>query len=367
MSSRQRAVCESVPTRSSAQLADQLRARISKGTLAGGSFLPSERELAREQKVSSKTARRALKLLESEALIVSESRRGYRVLSRANDPDRGCPIAMVIANPPESGDRSFYGSLLGALQDAAGRRGWSLLGVQREGRPIGEVVERLRAARACGAVVDSLDTELLEAVRRLGVPVVLADAWFADSPCDAVVQDGFAGGVLAAEWLAGRGHRRIAFLGPDPRGADMLVVERFSGAVGGLARSGLALDPGLTAVTRQGDPDAAARCARELLSRADRPTAVLALWQGFAREAARAARELGLAVGRDLDLVGWTTSPAPGAPEATGAAGPELSAEVVWSPADLAELCILRLMQRRADPRMPASLTRVPVRLEVRG
>ena len=200
-------------TRGSARLAGLLRVQVEQGAIPGGEYLPSVRTLARKHRVGTKTARLALKLLETEGLVVPEDRRGYRVLARANDPDRGCPLAFVV-----SGDnyQPFYGDLLQALQAAAGRRKWSLLGVQRDGRSIGEVIEHLRAARVCGAVVDSMDTDLLEQVRRLGIPVVMADAWQPDANCDAVVQDGFNGGVLAAEWLVQQGHRRIAFFGPSP-------------------------------------------------------------------------------------------------------------------------------------------------------
>jgi DNA-binding LacI/PurR family transcriptional regulator len=365
MRSSKKAGAPVLESRLSACLAGTLRAGIEKGELAGGGFLPSERELARTHGVSNRTVRRALKLLAAEALISPESRRGYRVLSRANDPDRGFPLAFVVSNRPTQGDAAFYGSLLEALQDAAGRRGWSLLGVQREGRTVGEVVDHLRAARACGAVVDTLDSELLEEVRRLGIPVVMADCWLPELRWDAVVQDGFSGGILAAEWLARRGHRRVAFFGPALSGADMLVVERYSGALGGLARMGLGHESCLVAEARQGDISEAVRSAKELLSRADWPTGVLALWQGLGMAVARAARELGLALGKDLDLVGWSVSEGASARTIEDFDGLGVPAAVVWSPVEMAELCITRLMQRRADAQLPASLSRVQVRLRL--
>jgi DNA-binding LacI/PurR family transcriptional regulator len=353
----------SAPTRSSARIAEVLRREIESGRAAPGQFLPSERRLAEIHRVTGKTVRRALKVLEAEALVAAEDRRGYRVLARALDPDRGNPLAFVVSRSPVAGTDSFYASLLAALQAAATRRGWSLLGVGTEGRSADGIMESLQAARACGSVVDSSDRALLERLAAAGMPLVQADAWLEEMSYDAVAQDGFAGGMLAAAWLAGRGHRRIAFIGPSATGADLQIVERCCGALGGLARAGLELPRELVANVPQQDADAAARAARELLARPDRPTAVLALWQGLGPAVARAAQDLGLAPGRDLDLVGWSveedyareflsTFPAGWAPPA-----------ITWSAARLAEACISRLLQRRAEPRLAPALTRIPVRL----
>jgi LacI family transcriptional regulator len=249
-----------------------------------------------------------------------------------------------------------------ALQAAATRRGWSLLGVGTEGHSADGVLDSLRAARACGAVVDSADRALLESLASAGMPLVMADAWLEEMPYDAVVQDGFAGGILAGAWLAGRGHRRIAFIGPTLAGADLQITERYCGAVGAMARAGLELPREMIVSAPQQDVPAATRIAAELLARPDRPTAVLALWQGFALAVAQAAKELGLLPGRDLDLVGWAIEeeyetvflrnfPAGWAPPA-----------ITWSCSRLAEACISRLLQRRANPREAPVLTRIPVK-----
>ncbi|EFK97521.1 hypothetical protein LDC_0436, partial [sediment metagenome] len=144
---------------------------------------------------------------------------------------------------------------------------------------------------------------LLQGLAAAGVPLVMADGWFEDMPHDAVAQDGFAGGLQAGAWLAGRGHRRIAFVGPSLVGADLQVVERRCGAAGALGRAGLELPGDLLVSVPLHDPRAAVGPVTELLSRADRPTAVLALWQGLGPVVARAARDLGLAPGAT-----WTWS-----------------------------------------------------------
>jgi hypothetical protein len=302
-----------------------------------------------------------LKLLEGEALLMAEPRRGYRVMSRTNDPDKGCPMAFVLSSG--KGEQLLGGPILRELQAAAGRRGWSLLGVMREGRTSGEIVEHLRTARVCGVIVDSIDPELLGRIELLGLPTVMVDAWREDVRLDAVMQDGFAGGMLAGDYLAARGHRRVAFCGPELAGATPQIVERFGGAVSGLARGGAGAVPEFVGMDMgRGFAGAVAR-ARGVLERSDRPTGILALWQGIGRAVANAAVELGMIVGRDFDMVGWSTEDDYRAEQETDRHPEQMPPAVVWSVAELAELCIVRLMQRRADPKIPVALTRVPVRL----
>lgn len=62
-------------------IADELRGRVARGELAEGDFLPSERLLQEEFEVSRPTLREAMRLLESEGLIVTPrgGSRGARV------------------------------------------------------------------------------------------------------------------------------------------------------------------------------------------------------------------------------------------------------------------------------------------------
>jgi len=63
------------------QIRDQLETLINSGTLAAGSFLPSERELAESLKVARNVVRGAYEQLMSVGKIQSEGRRGRTVRS----------------------------------------------------------------------------------------------------------------------------------------------------------------------------------------------------------------------------------------------------------------------------------------------
>ncbi len=362
MNSRTRAVNEGQNGRTSLGLGTRLRADIAAGRIAPGAYLPAERQLAADSGVAPMTARRALKVLEREGLVAAEPRRGYRVLARANDPDRGAPIAYVLSpHPgPELWDE-LHKEFVSGFQQAAGGRGWSLLAVGCEDRSNQEVLEHLRTARVCATILDTPSRELMAEIQQAGMPVLAVDDWREDLDIDAVVQDGFRGGLLAGAWLAERGHERIGWLGPV--GVSRQGLERFGGAAAALAARELEIPPALRQQLDNPESPEGVRRAREILSRPDRPTAVLTLWQGTTAAMVKAARELDLVPMRDFEMVGWSTE----AGYETGFlplfAGGPVPPAVVWSVETLARTAVARLSERRQDAGLPVIKLKVPTRL----
>ncbi len=354
-------------SRLSSQFADTLKHELQSRKFKPGELLPGQRILAKEHHLSEKTVRRALKMLTFEGLIAPEDRRGYRVLGQANDPERGFPFACVISKPQQDTVSWFVRRLMNELQAAAGRRGWSLLTIQRESRTSDEIVAHLKAARVCGVIVDSLDRELIDAISKMGVPVVLGDAWREDIALDAVAQDGFTGAMLAAMHLTARGCKRLGFVGPPLLGASPQVIERLAGAVGGAVRSGSTLPAEFCLEVPWGDFSTTVARARKLLSRANRPDGIIAPWTTMGVAVVKAAAELGLEVGREIEVVGWSPEEDYDLEYAAKFQPGKVPPAVVWSMAELSEMCILRLMQRRSSPQLPVSFTRVSMRMRMTG
>ncbi|HOX06500.1 MAG TPA: GntR family transcriptional regulator [Planctomycetota bacterium] len=347
--------------RAAAKLAVALQADIAAGKLVGGSFLPTERDLAETHGIGRMTVRRALKSLEAGGLIAAEPRHGYRVMARSNAPEFGCPLAYVLeaAQRPEEWDET-HKTLLTGFQSALAARGGSLLSLSSKSLSPARVLDQLLAGKAWGAALDAVNLELLELVRRNGFPAVMVDAWTAETPIDAVLQDDYQGGMLAAGHLASLGHRRIAWIGPLTQSAHSLG--RYAGAVAGLVKAGLELPADLRIETVEAGAEAAARA---LLSRPDRPDAIIALWTGVSVAVGRAARGLGLVVGRDLGLVGWSMEELYSSVFRPGFPDGQVPPAVVWSVADMAETAVCRLAERRANPKLPPLRINVPVRLRM--
>jgi LacI family transcriptional regulator len=220
-------------------------------------------------------------------------------------------------------------------------------------------MEQLRAAHVWGVAIDSINANLMKLVRDNGLAALMVDAWREDAEIDTVVQDSHQGGLLAANYLISRGHRRIGWAGAPP-GESSHSLSRFGGAAAGLARSGLAIPPELCCDARRAE---GFDKARELLTRKDRPTAILALWGEACQNVVRAARELKLVLGRDFDVVGWSTEEQYASTYRPGFPDGQVPPAIVWSVAAMAELAVTRLAQRQADPSLLVAKINVPVKL----
>ena len=134
------------------------------------------------------------------------------------------------------------------------------------------------------------------------LPTVLIDSTDSAGLVPAVVPDEVGGAVAAVTHLVEAGHSRIGFLNnvddvPATHG-------RFEGYRRVLAAHGIPFDAVLVAAAPS-ETIPGYELAREVLSRADRPTALFCYNDRMAMGAYRAAVELGLSIPTDLSIVGF--------------------------------------------------------------
>jgi len=347
-------------------LTKTLRDAMISGVYGPGDFLPSVRKLSAQHGLAYKTVCHSMQMLVAEGWISAEHGRGHRVLVRGNDPGRGAPVAFVLT-PQSTGGSEVWDNLrrnlLSGLQQAAAERGWMLLAVECATAGLGEVAGRLRDMKVCGAIVDTLNPEVIAEIQRLGMPAVSVEHWHESLGIDSVVQDGFLGGYLAGSWLAGRGHRAVGWIGPCNQTRQ--GSERFGGASAALAERDAEMPAGLRLALPEAGDEERQRLIREYLSRPDRPKAILSLWQGISALLAQAARETGLVPGRDFDMVGWSPEDDYRGGFLPNFAGGPVPPAVVWDVDRLARTAVARLAERRADPNLPPVMIKVPSRLRL--
>jgi DNA-binding LacI/PurR family transcriptional regulator len=186
-------------------------------------------------------------------------------------------------------------------------------------------VALIQAAAVDGLVVYCCDTEspLPAAVAARGLPVVEVDSERVPGAPRILVDDR-GGARAAAGHVLGLGHRRLGVLSLDlhhaPRAGPVdaarrasiaydVTANRLAGYLEAAAAAGL--DPEAVPIEEcPGNEEAAARAgAMALLAREPRPTALLAMSDRLAAGALQAAAALGLAVPRDLSLVGFDDVP----------------------------------------------------------
>lgn len=183
---------------------------------------------------------------------------------------------------------------------------------------------------------------------------------------DSVSVDNHAGGAEAVRHLLARGHERIGLVLPVP-GSPPAAARR-AGYEAALAEAALPVDPDLVVEAEWDHADhgytrfAGYRGTQLLLERfadrpADRPTAVFVAADVMALGALRAAREAGLAVPGDLEVVGFDDI------NSSAYVGLTTLQQPMY---DMGTVAIETLLRRMAHPDLPPSHTTFAPRLVVR-
>ncbi|MEV0268038.1 MAG: LacI family DNA-binding transcriptional regulator [Hamadaea sp.] len=201
----------------------------------------------------------------------------------------------------------FSTELLKGASAAADQTDYELLAYAAGTRGSKVGWERRSLARLSGTLIDGailVTPTVLEA--KQGVHVVAIDPHTGPSGMPTIDSDNFAGAQLATNYLLELGHRRIGFIGgrPDLESARLREV----GFREAMAAAGVTVDETLVRVGGY-RTETAEGPARELLSQANRPTAVFAANDLSAIATVHAANSLGLSVPDDLSVIGFDNVP----------------------------------------------------------
>jgi len=162
--------------------------------------------------------------------------------------------------------------------------------------------------RVSGVIMSGgeIDDEVVSAIAARGKPIVLIGGHRPGSAIPSVAADSFAGMYLATRHLLEAGHRRISLInGPD---TTYTSREKKAGYLSALADAGVPVDLDLLVARddRSGFTDGAAEeMSRAVLTRSDRPTALIYGADTMARAGYRVCRELGLSIPEDVAIVGF--------------------------------------------------------------
>ncbi len=349
------------PTRapSTVRVVKLIRKDYLHGEIVPNSFLPGERELASRYGVARVTVRRALQQLVGEGLVRAEAGRGYRALLRIAGVRPGSPAAYVIEAERNTSAWTYtVQELAASFQQLLVEDGWQALTMAGKSRSPSEIVRALGEAGVWGIALDTPDDEVYRAVHASGLPCVSVDRVIHSVPVDNILQDNHGGGQQAADYLLDRGHRKIAWFGNV--GENEHSRERFTGAEASFLKRGLELPREYITAVAGVDHE---RAATEMLSRSDRPTAVLSLWTSQSIAVGRAARNLGLELGKDLDLVGWSTEKGYHSLIEREYGPGKAPPAVVWSTEEMCRIAITRLLWHVREPGLHPLRVSVPTTL----
>jgi LacI family transcriptional regulator len=262
-------------------------------------------DLAREAGTSRSTASRALSgqgyvsPAVRKRLMAAAERLGYvpNASARTLKQRRSRVVGVVVSDL----GNQFYGRLAAGVEQVLREHGYqmALVGDNSDAHEELTAARTFLAMHAPGVILTPGGPEATSLLLRSGVPVVEVDRHM--SAGDAVVIDNVRGGRDAVQHLISLGHKRIAHLGVDTEFTS--DVGRLDGYRLAHVEAGLPLREGLVLRLGIHEPTAEERIS-ELVTR-EAPTAIFAANNILAEQAWHVLRGRGLALPRDMSLVGF--------------------------------------------------------------
>lgn len=137
-------------------------------------------------------------------------------------------------------------------------------------------------------------------------PIVAIDPVMSKPNYPSVHATNYQGSIEAMEYLLGLGHKRIGYI--SGRAELESSNRRLSGYRDSLKKAGIQVDEKLIA-SGEYTTQTGIKCARELLSLENRPTAIFASNDQMAMGVFQVAQEMGIRIPEDLSLIGFDNIP----------------------------------------------------------
>ncbi len=206
----------------------------------------------------------------------------------------------------------YFSTVITGIQETAYSNGFNIiLYVTNDspGREL-EIVENLSLSGLDGVLAStSSDSDSCEHFQQMidsGIPVVFFDRVPSTIQTSKVVQDDFNGAFEAVEHLIESGYRKIAHVA-GPKGLSF-TEERLSGYLKALEKHGLETNDNWV-VNSGFSQECGTRDMKKLWELDERPDAVFAVNDRKAIGCMLALKELGVTIGREFGIVGFTGDP----------------------------------------------------------
>lgn len=293
----------SLPPRSRPRtLRQRILSTLSSDLLAGqlqpNAPLPGEHDLSRRFGASRTTIRLVLQELEHQGLIYRIQGKGTFVQPISHVKTR--PVALLLREPAKI-TTSYLADVIRGAQTGLVEAGTHLIIISTTpGEWPTDFARSLGGVLVVPRLVSGHDLVVLE---RLKVPYIMV--LDSDLPGPSVQANMEMAAYELTQGLLERGHRRLALLSGHFEHSDRLKKRGIARAV---EDAGISFQKVPDFCTNYA-LDVACEVCRDLLNRADRPTAIIGFDDGLAVQAIQVAHGLGLKVPADLSVVGFGDTP----------------------------------------------------------
>jgi DNA-binding LacI/PurR family transcriptional regulator len=263
--------------------------------LAGVSHSTVSRALNRSPLIPLETAERIQRIAKEQGYTAS-------AVARSLVTRKTQAIGVVVTSIADP----FNGEVVEGIEEAANREGYSVVLATSQADPQREmaVVRSFRERRVDGILVASsrLGAQYQQLADEMDTPMVLLNNQHPSEMAHSVNIDNMDGGYQATAHLLGLGHKDVAYIG-DESGLQS-DEERLGGFQMAMKKAGIKVRKDLV-VRGNGKQWAARERAAELLSMADRPTAIFCYNDMTALGVLEEVAARDWTVGKEVSVVGF--------------------------------------------------------------
>jgi LacI family transcriptional regulator len=204
---------------------------------------------------------------------------------------------------------SFFSEIAHSVQASAHDLGYSVIysntndSLTREGEALDMLIERKVDGIIIVPLLEEGEGPFLRKLVEKGIPFLYLDRHPTEPAKDYIQTDDRSGVRQAMEYLISLGHRRIGCISAQPHTVNLRG--RVRAYLDAMRSHGLETEAGLMHVAALPDDRGGYDAAKALFALSPRPTAICAVNDITAIGACRAAKEEGIAIPRDLSVVGF--------------------------------------------------------------
>ena len=253
-------------------------------------------------KVSQKTIEKIQKIIEE-----NEYQPNATARSLASKESKIIGVVISHVGEEEIFSMSPYNArLLGFLENYVRRKGYYLM--LRCTRECKEIIPLFFSWNVDGIILFGAFEDEVEGIRKhLDVPTVYIDAYTERNEIANVGIDDYKGGSLAARYLIGKGHRKIAFVGPDIN-SQGVIQQRYKGFLDVCVEKGVELTQEHIFQTPT-DYQNGIRCGQKIALSDVKFTAVAVMSDVVAIGVMEGLRLGGMNIPNDISVIGFDDLP----------------------------------------------------------
>lgn len=269
--------------------------------------LPTEQEIGEIFSVSRHTVRQAILELEREGYIYRERSKGAFV-ENIKENKKSKMIIVITTYVSEY----IFPFLITGIEEVLSQRGYDilLLSTNNDKEKEKEQLKKLLKYDVVGAIIEpttsalgNTNIEYYEEISNNNIPYLMINAAYEKDKQSYIAMDDEKGGYIICKYLIDSGHKKIAGLFKED---DIQGIERKSGYLKALEENNIKIDSTIIGGFKTFEEDFyISGFITSLLSKSDRPTAVVCYNDKVAMNVIKIAKKIGINVPEDLSVVGY--------------------------------------------------------------